>query len=82
MVINMTVKLRKVGNSRVLTVPQSIHVSGKEFDVFSGRNGSIVFMPKEDNPFKNPDTLKKYGEFDGDMTGFVDVAVEDSELEK
>lgn len=77
----MTVKLRKVGNSRVLTVPKNIPISGSEFDVFSGRNGSIVFMPKEENPFKSLDTLKKYGEFDGDTTGFVEAAVEDSELE-
>lgn len=78
----MTVKLRKVGNSQVLTVPQNIPISGKEYDVFAGRNGSIVYTPKEKNPFKNLDTLKKYGEFDGDMTGFIDAAVEDSELEK
>ncbi len=77
----MSVKIRKVGNSLVLTVPKNIKVSSnKEYDVFAGRNGAITFLPVETNPFHTKETLKKYGKFDGDTTGFVDAEVDDDEL--
>ncbi|ERL64293.1 hypothetical protein L248_1061 [Schleiferilactobacillus shenzhenensis LY-73] len=47
----MTVKIRKVGNSNTLTVPNTITPQAKEYDVFQGRDGMIIFMPKHKNPF-------------------------------
>lgn len=47
----MTVKLRKVGNSNTLTVPSDIKPKFSEFDVYQGRDGQIVFTPKQANPF-------------------------------
>jgi antitoxin component of MazEF toxin-antitoxin module len=49
----MTVKIRKVGNSNVLTVPNSININNTEFDVFEGIDGAIVFTPHQPNPFKD-----------------------------
>jgi antitoxin component of MazEF toxin-antitoxin module len=34
--LNMSVKMRKVGNSNTLTVPNDIKPIAKEFDVFQG----------------------------------------------
>ncbi|MDN6710940.1 MAG: hypothetical protein L0L46_05790 [Tetragenococcus halophilus] len=49
----MSVKLRKVGSSHVLTVPKKFKVSeNTEFDVFHGRDGSIIYTPKRNNPFE------------------------------
>lgn len=77
----MSVKIRKVGNSLVLTVPKNIKVSlNKEYDVFTGRDGAITFLPVESNPFHTQDTVKKYGKFNGDTTGFIDAEVDDDEL--
>ncbi|MDN6665169.1 MAG: hypothetical protein L0L78_08050 [Tetragenococcus koreensis] len=52
-VISMSVKLRKVGSSHVLTVPNKFEVTeNTEFDVFQGRDGSIIYTPKRNNPFE------------------------------
>lgn len=77
----MIVKIRKVGNSNVLTVPKNIKVTNKEYEVFAGRNGAITYIPKTSNPFHNKETIKKYGKFDGDTTGFIEVEVNDYEIE-
>lgn len=48
----MTVKIRKVGTSNVLTVPSDISVpKDAEFEVYAGEQGSIVFLPRKQNPF-------------------------------
>ncbi|WP_125713584.1 antitoxin of toxin-antitoxin stability system [Companilactobacillus kedongensis] len=54
-----SVKLRKVGSSKVLTVPKEIKTKYENFDVFSGRDGAIVFLPKSNNPFTDPAFIKK-----------------------
>lgn len=77
----MIIKIRKVGNSRVLTVPKNIKTnSNNEYEVYAGRNGAITYLPVEKNPFHSLETLKKYGRFNGDSTGFVDAEVDDIEL--
>ncbi|TSO25371.1 antitoxin of toxin-antitoxin stability system [Lactobacillus sp. LL6] len=77
----MAVKIRKVGNSQVLTVPKSISVaSGTEYEVFAGRNGAITFLPIESNPFHSIATLKKYGKFNGDTKGFIDAEIDNDEI--
>jgi len=49
----MSVKLRKVGTSHVLTVLNNFKVAeNAEFDVFQGRDGSIIYTPKRNNPFE------------------------------
>ncbi|KRL93325.1 antitoxin of toxin-antitoxin stability system [Levilactobacillus hammesii] len=70
----MTVKLRKVGNSNTLTVPNSIKPSATKFDVFQGRDGIISFIPKEKNPFRDPEfiathDLKQKEAFGGPLIG-------------
>lgn len=78
----MTVKMRKVGHSWVLTVPEEDR-KGKEnqkFEVYAGRQGAIVFLPVKNNPFEDPKTVTKYGRFDGDETGFVTGGANDNEL--
>ncbi|WP_125591147.1 AbrB/MazE/SpoVT family DNA-binding domain-containing protein [Companilactobacillus jidongensis] len=70
----MSVKIRKVGNSNTLTVPNSIKPMAKEYDVFQGRDGVIVFSPKRNNPFHNEDFIKTHDltqkeEFGGPSVG-------------
>lgn len=74
----MSVKIRKVGFSNVLTVPKSIKVSEREYNVYSGRNGAIVYLPKRRNPFEDPEFVKHH-RFEGDTTGFVTGDVSDEE---
>ena len=47
----MSVKIRKVGNSYVVPIPTNIKVPDTEIDVFQGMDDSIIFVPKEPNPF-------------------------------
>lgn len=70
----MSVKIRKVGNSNTLTVPNDIKPKAKEFDVFQGRDGVIVYVPKHQNPFHDEDfirthDLKQKEEFGGKLVG-------------
>ncbi|EHN58431.1 MAG: antitoxin of toxin-antitoxin stability system [Oenococcus sp.] len=51
--IGATVKIRKSGNSNILTLPKEIKPTAKEFTVFQGRDGEIVYTPKKTNPFKD-----------------------------
>jgi hypothetical protein len=47
-----TVQARKTGNARVFTIPTFIHVDeGKEYSVFQGRDGIIIYAPKLGNIF-------------------------------
>ena len=77
--VKMTVKIRRVGTSDVLTVPKSIKKRYKEYEVYQDRNGAIVYMPKRSNPFKNSKFIAKHL-YDGDDTGFIDGGVRDDEL--
>ncbi|MBK0040760.1 antitoxin of toxin-antitoxin stability system [Leuconostoc pseudomesenteroides] len=54
------IKIRKVGTSEVLTVPKTIQHTTTEFEVFSGRNGSIVYTPKRANPFHDEKFIKEH----------------------
>ena len=56
----MTVKLRQVGNSRTLTVPSGIKVTGKEYTV-KNVGKTIVFTPVER---KNIFATKDWKEYD------------------
>ena len=76
----MTVKIRKIGNLEVLPIPEGIRVTSKKYDVYEGRDGSIIFLPTKHNPFNDPNSLKKFGRFNGDKTGFVGAAVDKDEL--
>lgn len=78
--MKMTVKIRKVGNANVLTVPKNINFTAKEYEVFEGRDGAITYLPVTENPFNTTKTLEKYGTYDGDNTGFIDAGVSENEL--
>lgn len=50
--ITMSVKIRQVGSSKVLTVPNNIDVNlSDEYNVYKGQDGAIVYTPKTRNPF-------------------------------
>lgn len=51
----MSVKLRKVGHSITLTVPNNIKPMATEYDVYQGRDGQIVYTPKQKNIFLDDD---------------------------
>lgn len=70
----MTVKIRKVGNSNTLTVPSDIKPIAKEFDVFQGRDGVIVYIPKHKNLFHDESFIRSHDltqgeEFGGSLIG-------------
>lgn len=75
----MTVKMRRVGTSNVLTVPKTIKNVHKEYDVFAGRDGAIVYLPKRENLFNDMDFVNSHL-YDGDDSGFVDGESDDDEL--
>lgn len=75
----MTVKMRKVGTLNVLPVPKNIPSTSKEYNVFAGRDGAIVYLSKKRNLFKDREYLVNH-KFDGDKTGFVESEVTDDDL--
>lgn len=70
----MSVKIRKVGNYNTLTVPDNIKPVAKEYDVYQGLDGVIVFSPKRKNPFNDDEFIKNHDlsqkeEFGGPLIG-------------
>lgn len=55
-----SVKIRKSGHSNILTVPKSIKPQAESYNVYQGKDGMIVYVPKKSNPFKNPKIINKY----------------------
>lgn len=68
----MIVKIRKVGASDLLPIPQKIKKVSTEYRVFSGRDGAIIYLPKQHNPFKDDSYTAKHL-FNNDYTGFIQV---------
>ncbi len=52
-IIGAAVKIRKSGNSNILTVPKEIKPKAQTYQVFQGRDGVIVYVPTHQNPFKD-----------------------------
>lgn len=51
--IDMTIKVRRVGNSVTLTIPKSFNISsGAKFKAELKDDGSIVYRPEHKNPFE------------------------------
>ena len=75
----MPIRIRKIGTSKVLRIPNGIKPKNQYFNVFMGRHGSIIYTPITKNPFKDPKYIKSH-KFNGDMTGFVKAGVSNHEL--
>ncbi|CAJ1200613.1 hypothetical protein CPR19088_GLDEOEPO_02574 [Companilactobacillus paralimentarius] len=56
----MEVKARKIDNSRVFTIPQEIDPGNGEYEVFKGRHGVIIYMPKHKSIFEDEEFLKNH----------------------
>jgi len=54
------IKVRKVGNSKVFTIPKYIHPTDDSYDVFQGRHGDIIYSPKRKNIFKDKEFIKNH----------------------
>jgi len=54
------VKPRKVGSSEVFTIPKGIKITHDQYEVFSGHDGAIIFLPKNKNPFTDPAFIKAH----------------------
>ncbi|AKP68418.1 antitoxin of toxin-antitoxin stability system [Companilactobacillus ginsenosidimutans] len=65
----MTVKIRKVGNSNTLTVPNNIEPLAEEYDVFQSREGLIIYSPVGPNPFDDEEFIEKYKHQEKDLFG-------------
>ncbi len=57
---NNSVKIRKSGHSTILTVPKSIKPEADTYNVYQGKDGVIVYIPKHTNPFKDEKIIRKY----------------------
>ncbi|KRL96285.1 hypothetical protein FC21_GL000284 [Limosilactobacillus equigenerosi DSM 18793 = JCM 14505] len=57
----MSVKLRRVGTSNVLTVPFFIHTDCKEYNVFVGTDGAIIYIPTQTNDTELQRLARKHG---------------------
>ena len=69
----MTVKVRKVGNSRVLTVPKNVKLNRHViYDVFKGEDGALIYLPHRKNPFKDPKYIKNHL-YNGNNKGFINM---------
>ncbi|TGD21628.1 antitoxin of toxin-antitoxin stability system [Companilactobacillus suantsaicola] len=54
------VKVRRIGNSKVFTIPKSIHITTDDYVVFQGRHGDIVYAPKRKNVFDDEGFIKAH----------------------
>ncbi|WP_334331914.1 MULTISPECIES: AbrB/MazE/SpoVT family DNA-binding domain-containing protein [unclassified Companilactobacillus] len=54
------VKVRKIGDSKVFTIPKSIHITSDEYIVFQGRHGDIVYVPKRKNVFDDEEFIRTH----------------------
>lgn len=55
-------KVRQVGDSKDLPIPKNIVADAKEYSIYQGRDGIIVFVPESLNPFRDPNWDKKFTE--------------------
>ncbi|WP_161879295.1 type II toxin-antitoxin system PemI/MazE family antitoxin [Alkalibacterium sp. MB6] len=65
-------KARKQGNSMAITIPKKFEVrEGQEFRAYRGRDGAIIFLPKERNIFEEAlekgESLRFEDAFEGDQ---------------
>lgn len=56
----MDVRARKMGNSKVFTILQEIDPGAGEYEVFKGRHGAIIYMPKRKSIFEDEGFLKNH----------------------
>ena len=74
-IIMETVITRKVGNSVTVTIPKGLNISiGREYHVYKGADGVIVFAPRIRNPLVDSDRVRMTDEFE-------EVCLLDTELE-
>lgn len=45
------VRKRRLGQATVLPVPENINSPFEQYEVYAGRDGAIVFLPKKTDPF-------------------------------
>ena len=71
----LIMKVREQGNSLVVTVPKRFGIkSGTEVVAIKGKDGSFMYIPKMENPFKDDAVHFQHDEaFDGDSTGREEI---------
>ena len=57
---NEIIKIRKMGNENVLPLPEKIQPQAREFEVYAGRDGMIVYVPVRRNPFKDEQFIRAH----------------------
>lgn len=57
----MSVKLRQVGTSKVLTVPSQIRTDATEYSVFVSADGAIVYIPQQETDANTQEIAKRHG---------------------
>ncbi|AYM02324.1 antitoxin of toxin-antitoxin stability system [Levilactobacillus yiduensis] len=54
------VKKQRLGQAIVLPVPASTNSPFEEYEVYAGRDGAIVFLPKTPNPFTDEQFIQAH----------------------
>lgn len=57
---NKIIKIRRSGNSNILTLPKEIQPKAQNFRVYEGRDGMIVYVPVQKNPFKDEQFIRAH----------------------
>ncbi|KRO04800.1 hypothetical protein IV54_GL000825 [Levilactobacillus paucivorans] len=55
-----SIKKQNLTGETVLPIPKEIEANADYYDVYSGRNKAIVYLPKVLNPFNNAEFIKTH----------------------
>lgn len=53
-------RVRQLGDTKLLTIQQSIVADAEEYTIYKGQDGTIVFVPESSNPFSNPNWVEEF----------------------
>jgi len=65
---------RRIGDSTVLDLSKNIEATAQEYNVYSGDDGALIFIPKKDNPWLDSEfvathTFPQKESFGGPLVG-------------
>lgn len=55
-----SIKKQILAGETILPIPKEIEASVDYYDVYSGRNEAIVYLPRIPNPFNNAEFIKNH----------------------
>lgn len=55
-----SIKKQILAGETILPIPKEIKANADYYDVYSGRNEAIVYLPRIPNPFNNAEFIKNH----------------------